>query len=104
MKIIYTKHARERIRKRSLSFTGVEDTLSHPDKHQYLEQKQEKFIKLQGKRLYHVVATYLPKEKSWLIVSAWVRGEQDQAPLSWRLITFPFRLIAKLFKLIFNWN
>jgi hypothetical protein len=93
MKIIYTKHARERAAKRKLSFWGIEETILHPDKKYHCpDSESEKFIKRQGTRLYHVVATFLPKEQAYLVVSAWVRGEEDQPDWAWRIITLPFRL------------
>ena len=70
---------------------------AHPDHHCSTKSGQQKFIKQQGSRLYHVVATYLSEQKAYLVISAWVRGEEDRPPLLWRLLTLPFTLMAKMF-------
>ena len=98
-KIIYSSHAQVRMKKRRLSPISIEDTILHPDHHCPTKSGQQKFIKQQGSRLYHVVATYLSEQKAYLVISAWVRGEEDRPPLLWRLLTLPFALIAKIFLL-----
>ena len=103
MEIIYTKHAQERLRKRNLSKLDIEDTIRYPDK-KYCSQSEsgDKFIKKQGTRRYHVIAKYLPQQKAYLVVSAWVRGEEDQPDFGWRLITAPLRLIWWVIKKVFS--
>jgi hypothetical protein len=99
VKIIYTNHARERLKKRRLSEHGLEDTICHPDKKFSIQNDgRTKYVKKQGTRLYHVVAKYLPDQKAYLILSAWVRGEEDRPDFAWQLITAPFRLIGWLVK------
>ena len=102
MKFIYTHHARARINSRALSKTGVEDTIARPDKKFPTGEQEYKFIKQQGTRRYHVVAKYLPDQKAWLVISAWVRGEEDQPPIVWRIITAPFRFVAWLYRRLFS--
>ncbi len=87
-KIIYSSHAQVRMKKRRLSPISIDCST---------KSGQQKFIKQQGSRLYHVVATYLSEQKAYLVISAWVRGEEDRPPLLWRLLTLPFTLIAKIF-------
>ncbi|MBQ6436435.1 DUF4258 domain-containing protein [bacterium] len=103
-KIIYTKHARERIDLRRLSKTSIEDTILHPGKSFSEADETYKFIKKQGTRTYHVVAQYLPDQKAWLVISAWVRGEDDPQNWLWWLITAPFRLLWWLFKMLFGFG
>jgi hypothetical protein len=90
---IFTKHALERINDRSVTKDMVTQTLRHPDRTQPTDKPGViKFIRQFGDRPVHVVATLLPDQKKWLIVSVWVRGEEDKVPLAWKLITFPFKL------------
>ncbi|MBQ6449937.1 hypothetical protein IJJ08_03500 [bacterium] len=101
-KIIYTTHAQERIRLRRLNGRSIEATLTHPDETQDLEDGKKKFIKLQGQRLYHVVAQYKSDQHAWLVISVWVRGEEDPPDYLWLIITSPFRLLWWLVKFIFR--
>lgn len=79
----------------------VYQTVANPTK-KYPSDKTTKFIKNVHNRKMHVVAQFLKEEKKWLVVSVWVRGEEDQAPLAWRIITFPFWIIWILLKWIFK--
>jgi hypothetical protein len=96
MKIIYTKHALERVGKRSLSKTSIEATIAHHDQRWQQGDGSVKFIKQQGTRRYHVVANFLPQKRAWLVISAWVRGEEDRNVL-WEALTWPWRLVRWLF-------
>jgi hypothetical protein len=102
VKIIYTKHALDRIHKRRLSERDIEDAIRCPDK-KFPTQNEagNKYIKQLGTRRYHVVAKYLPEQKSYLVVSAWVRGEEDQPDLAWRLLVAPFKFGWWVIKKIF---
>lgn len=92
--LIFTKHALERLAQRSISQDVVERVLAHPDRSHPTDKAQTtKFIRELNGRVIHVVGTYLPDQKKWLIVSVWVRGEDDQASLVWQLISLPFKLI-----------
>ncbi len=98
---IFSKHAIERAEKRSVSQFDVAQVLKYPEITQPTDKPGNiKFIKTINQRLIHVVATLLPQEKKWLIVSVWVRGEEDRAPLAWTLITLPFKLLLELIKLL----
>lgn len=111
--IIFTKHATERMSRRNISKEMIRRTLANPDStipgHNPKKENQVKFIKTVNSRRVHVVATLLP-EKKWLIVSSWVKGEEDKASLTWLIISFPFKLcfnicwwlLKMLFKFIFK--
>jgi hypothetical protein len=90
---IFTRHARERLRFRRISEADATKVLRHPDK-TFPGKKLGtiKFIRDLHDREIHLVATYVADQKKWLVVSAWVRGEDDTIPLGWQLITFPFKL------------
>ena len=106
--IILTKHARERIAQRRMTVLGVEETVLEPDKKIKLKDGQVKFVKQQGTRLYQVVTTYKEKEHAWLVLSAWVRGEDDPEDLLWVILTAPVKLLWKLMKflgkVLFGWD
>lgn len=93
MSIILTNHARERMRKRKLAESDVELTLRKPDKsHPGKKPGTVKFIKFIDGRNHQVVAKYLDDQKKWLVLSVWVRGEDDFNWVEW-LVLAPFRLI-----------
>ncbi|MDO5561781.1 MAG: DUF4258 domain-containing protein [bacterium] len=102
MRIIFTDHARARIRKRRMSLTGVEKTIENPDRKKTLSDGQTKFVKFLDNRLYQVIAVYKSDQKAWIVISAWIRGEEDQPDLIWRLITAPFKLLAKLWRWLWH--
>ncbi len=94
---IFTTHALERLRQRSISEYAVADTVLYPDK-KFTDGKNTKFIKTIAGRKHQVIAHWKPAEQKWLIVSAWVRGENDSDPLYAQLLLAPFRLIWWLLK------
>lgn len=103
--LIFTKHALDRLNSRSISKDAVVEVLRYPTETKPTgKQNTTKFIKTVNNRLIHVVATYLDNQKTWLIVSVWVRGEEDQASLSWLLLSWPFKalwwLVRRVVKVI----
>jgi hypothetical protein len=96
---IFTKHALERLHQRSISQERAEAVLRHPDK-TFPGKKAGtiKFIRELDGRNIQLIATYLEREKQWLVVSAWVRGEEDKVPLMWQILTAPFKLSWWLLK------
>jgi len=108
MQVILTKHARERLSQRGMTINGVEETIYNCDKKIILPTGETKFIKQQGSRLYQAVAIYKEKEHAWLVLSVWVRGEEDRPDLLWLIITAPFKWLWKLgkfiFRLLFGWH
>jgi hypothetical protein len=98
---IFTKHALERLQQRSISQSMAEAALRQPD--QTMPGKKPgtvKFIRQINDRNVQLVATFLKDQQKWLVVSAWVRGEDDKVPFSWQLVTFPFRAVAWVVKQI----
>jgi len=105
-KIVLTKHALERARSRKMELYPIERTILDPDKKISLGEQKFKFLKNVAGRHYQLVATFLPKEDKWLIISVWIRGEEDQLPFMWRLIRAPFYFLWWLIRIIFQllWN
>lgn len=98
---IFTTHALERLQARSVSQDAIVATLQHPDwTRPEPKANTTKFAKTVDHRAIQVIATWLPDKKQWLIVSVWVRGEEDKEPFSWLLITWPFRVLVWLLKFL----
>jgi len=98
---------------RTISREMVRLTLANPDKtfpvqenaKDFQDSPKIKFIKTIHGRQTQVIASLLP-DKKWLIISVWIRGEEDKVPLMWQLITLPFRiswfLIKKMYFIFFS--
>jgi hypothetical protein len=104
-KFIFTNHALERLQQRSISQSMAESVLHNPDRTETGKKPGTvKFIRTLNGRNIQIVATLLEDQRKWLVVSAWVRGEDDKVPFVWQVITLPFRfswwLLRTLFKLI----
>jgi hypothetical protein len=85
--IIFTNHAYHRLRQRSLSEYQVWQAIHQPQKTWTDKNKQStKFIREDGGRNYHVVAKFLSDQNKYLVLSVWVRGEDDRQPLIWPVI------------------
>ena len=95
--LIFTNHAFDRLSLRSITQDAIWQTITYPEK-KYPQDQTTKFIKSVQDRRLHVIASWLTKENKWLVVSVWVRGEEDKEPVVWQLITLPFRLIWWLIK------
>lgn len=102
-KIVLTKHALSRARSRKMELYPIERTIIDPDQKISLGEQKFKFLKNVSGRHYQLVATFLPQEDKWLIISAWVRGEDDQLPFAWLIISAPFRFIWWLLQHVFTW-
>ncbi len=102
--LIFTNHALDRLKLRSISQRQVQQTLAHPEKIFPSDKpNQIKFISTFNDRTIHVVAKHLKDQDKWLIISVWVRGEDDSIPLIWKVISFPFKIIAKIAKIILSY-
>jgi hypothetical protein len=102
--LVFTDHALERLRLRTISQHQVQQVLSHPQKTFPSDKPdQVKFIRSLNDRTIHVVGKYLDDQKKWLIISVWVRGEDDPTPLAWKIITFPFQIIARIARIILSY-
>lgn len=99
--LVFTNHAYDRIRSRNINEQAIFETVSNPNKKFKKNKNSLKYIKAINDRVYHVVATYKPSEKKHVVISAWVRGEEDKLPIVWRIITLPFKLIWWLIKKFF---
>ncbi len=95
--LLITKHARERLQQRSISEYALSQVIAAPDK-KLSEGNSTKFIRTYQGRKYHVVAQWKASEQKWLVISAWVRGEDDSEPLSVTLLLAPFRILWWLIK------
>lgn len=75
--IAFTKHALERMELRTISQNMIVQTIRDPDKVFPKADGNLKFIrKIEGCKL-HVICKSLPEEDKWLVISTWVRGEDD---------------------------
>ncbi|MCL2110546.1 DUF4258 domain-containing protein [Microgenomates group bacterium] len=103
MQVIFTNHALERIRLRHLSESDIIATVTNPTKTFPSDKSGEtKFLRTIKKRRYQVIAKWLSDQNSWLVVSAWVRGEEDPEPILWTILAAPFRLIWEIIKFAFR--
>lgn len=89
---ILTNHARERLKQRSIREETIESVLRSPDRTEPGSKPESvKFVRTLGGRQIHVVAKYLQDQDRWLVLSVWVRGEDDKPSLAWQMLTVPFK-------------
>ncbi len=101
--LIFTNHALARMKDRSITADSVWRVVQHPDRTKPEgKPNTTRFIRTINDRTHHVVATYLPERKKTLIVSTWIRGEEDAVPVVWRLITAPVKVIWWIAKQLFS--
>ena len=100
--LIFTTHAYNRAKSRNINSYSIFETIKSPDKKIKKENSSYKYIKTISGRKYHVVATYKSKEKKYLIISVWVRGEDDKVPLMWQIITLPFKILFWIIKFLYK--
>lgn len=88
MKLIFTTHAEERRRLRKIAESDIEKVLSLPDR-SFPGKKPGtvKFIREIDDRQHQVVAKFLKDQNAWLILSVWIRGEEDR---NWMSSVFSF--------------
>lgn len=91
---------------RSISETAVEQVLAKPETTAPTEKPDTtKFIRVLNGREIQVIARRLPTENKTLVISVWVRGEDDPADIVWSILSFPFvaiwRVCSFLLKRIF---
>lgn len=108
--LIFTKHALSRMNERNISDDSIYWVLKDPDavKGNKEGSGPVKFIRVLNGRNYYVVAQWKKSEQAWLIVSVWVRGEDDKESLTTQLVLAPFRmlwwLLRQVWGLIFKQN
>jgi len=73
----------------------VVKTLKTPEKKVKEDNGNTQFTKMVYKRKVQVVANYQNDERKWLVVSAWVRGEEDPKPLWLQILLFPLRIFKR---------
>lgn len=100
--IILTNHAHDRIKSRNISDYSIYITINYPDKKVNKSGSSIKYIKDIDNRKYHVVAKFKKDQNKYLVISAWVRGEDDKVPIIWQLITFPFKIAWWIIKFQFK--
>jgi len=100
--LLFTKHAYDRIKQRSVSMDAIYETIKNPDKKEYKDASKQKYFKIIRDRKYQVIATYKSDQKKYLVISAWVRGENDKLPLMWILLTAPFKFLLWIIKILLS--
>ena len=75
--VVFTKHARERLELRKTGEDMVIQVMRNPSTTHSIEDGKIKFLgKSMGAKV-HVIAKPIPEQNKWLVVSLWVRGEDD---------------------------
>lgn len=99
-KVIFTKHALQRMDQRHLAESDIIRVLEKPDYTRPSDEQPDAIVSIRtlNQRKIHVVNKYLRDQHQTLVISTWVRGEEDPTPLSWKIITAPFKLIWWLIK------
>lgn len=99
--LIFTDHALHRTTLRSIRHEAIYQAVNNPDQSFNQEEDAYKFTKLINDRQHHVIAKKIDEDK-WLVISVWIRGEEDPVPLIWQLLTFPFKVLWLLIKKSFK--
>lgn len=76
--VVFTKHARERLEQRKISEKMIIKAIELPYRSYPQNDGGMKFICRINGRNVHVVCQPLPKERKWLVITVWVRGEDDE--------------------------
>jgi hypothetical protein len=75
--VVFTKHAKDRLDLRRLGEDMVIDVMRKPHMTHQLDDGKIKFIgKTMGAKV-HAICKPIPEENKWLVISLWVRGEDD---------------------------
>lgn len=93
--VILTDHAMQRLRLRRITPDMVVRTIKSPDRRELEADGDTEFIKTINKRKLHVISRYMDDQKRWLVISAWVRGEEDPQPLWRRILSWIFSPLKK---------
>lgn len=91
--IIFTNHALQRLRRRRISQAMAAQALQKPDERQSEAAGKIRFEKSIQSRKVQVVARYLEDEKQWLVLTAWVRGEDDPRPWWLHVLLLPYYVL-----------
>lgn len=98
--LIFTDHALQQMRKRRIKREMVYDTIHKPDNKEPEEADKFRFIRVIDDRNVHVVASFAETQKKWLVVTAWVRGEDDPRPLAVRVLLLPIRMLRVMWRML----
>jgi len=79
--LIFTTHALARSKQRHLQLEDIYQTVKFPEKTISLDKGKVKVIKHLGGRQIQVVTAPASEKNQRLLISVWVRGEEDQASL-----------------------
>lgn len=75
--VVFTKHARERLNLRNVDEDMVIQVMQSPIKTHRIDDEKIKFIgKTMGAKV-HVISKPISEQNKWLVISLWVRGEDD---------------------------
>ncbi len=75
--VVFTRHARERLDLRKLSEDMIIQVMRKPEKTYEEADGKIKFVgKAMGAKV-HTVCKPIPEENKWLVITLWVRGEDD---------------------------
>ena len=95
--LIFTTHALERSQQRHLQLEDIYQTVKFPTKAISLDHDKLKAIKqINGRQIQVVTAPKAANQR--LVISVWVRGEEDQASLLMQI----FESLKSLVKFIFT--
>lgn len=97
--VIFTDHAIQRLKRRRISQDMAVDAVRKPDRKQAEDDEKTRFVREIKGRNVQIVATYLKDEQQWMVVTGWVRGEDD--PRRWwvHVLLLPWYLIRALGRL-----
>lgn len=96
--MIWTDHAVERLKKRHISQADALKVMANPTK-TFPGKKPGtvKFIRTINDRRIHLVGK-LNEQKQWVVLTAWVRGEEDRDDVVVRIVKWIFSMIFKILK------
>ena len=98
--IIFTDHALERMKRRRISQDMVVQTVRKPDRKEDEDDDKIRFVKEIKERNIQIVARHLDDEKKWMVVTAWVRGEDD--PRRWwvHMLLLPWYAVRIVLRIV----
>jgi hypothetical protein len=75
--VVFTKHARERLELRRLSEDTAIQIMRNPKQTYELDDGKIKFVGKKQAMKIHTICKPIPEENKWVVISVWVRGEDD---------------------------
>lgn len=97
--LIFTDHALQQMKKRRIKHRMVYEAIKKPDTQEPEEDDKVRFTRVIDERDLHVVASFVPTQDKWMVVTAWVRGEEDPRPFTIVLLLLPFRILRLLWRI-----